>query len=218
MSGNNLFFKNPLKFINENAGHLPEDGQFGAILARAGEGKTSFLMHLALYNLLRGENVLHICLGQPIKKVCLWYEEILQRISSQYESNNTDLMWEMILPHRFIMTFSVEDFSVKRLEERLGDLTEQGIFFPQIVLVDGLPIDKIDQATLIKLKALSKEHGFPMWFTVMIHREDNLEKTGNIPFSISPVSHLFEVIVQLRPAGNEINIQLIKGQKLDNVL
>ncbi len=218
MSGNNLIFKNPLEFIKENAGHLPEDGQFGAILARAGEGKTSFMMHLALDNLLRGENVLHICLGQPIKKVCLWYEEILQGISDQYESNNTNLMWEMILPHRFIMTFSIDDFSVKRLEERLGDLTEQGIFFPQIALVDGLSFDKIDQAALIKLKALAKEHGFPIWFTVRIHREDNLGQQGDIPFPISPISDLFEVIVQLRPAGHEINVQLIKGQRLDKVL
>ena len=29
-------------------------------------------------------------LGQPIKKVCLWYEEVLHRISDQYELNNTN--------------------------------------------------------------------------------------------------------------------------------
>jgi len=211
MSENNLILKNPLKFIKEDAGHLLADGQFGAILARAGEGKTSFLMHLALDSLLSGKNVLHICLGQPVKKVCLWYEEILHRISDQYELNNTNIMWETILPHRFIMTFNIEDFSVKRLEERLNDITEQGIFFPQIVLLDGLPFSKTAQALLSKLKALAKEHGFPVWFTVMTHREDNVEQPDDIPSPISHMSGLFEVIVQLKPAGREINVKLVKG-------
>jgi hypothetical protein len=211
MSENNLILKNPLKFIKEDAGHLLADGQFGAILARAGEGKTSFLMHLALDSLLNGKNVLHICLGQPVKKVCLWYEEILHRISDQYELNNTNIMWETILPHRFIMTFNIEDFSVERLEERLNNITEQGIFFPQIVLLDGLPFSKTAQASLSKLKALAKEHGFPVWFTVMIHREDNVEQPDDIPSPISHMSGLFEVIVQLKPAGREINVKLVKG-------
>jgi hypothetical protein len=218
MSGNNLILKNPLKFIKEDAGHRLKEGQFGAILARAGEGKTSFLMHLALDSLLSGKNVLHINLGQPIKKVCLWYEEVLHRISDQYELNNTNVMWEMILPHRFIMTFNIDDFSVKRLEERLNEVTEQGIFFPQIVLLDGLPFNKTTQASLSELKAIAKEHGFPMWFTVKTHREDNVEQPDDIPSPISHMSDLFEVIVQLKPVGREINVRLIKGQKADKVL
>lgn len=212
MSEKSLMFKNPMKFIKEDANRLLGDGQFGAVLARAGEGKTSFLMHLALDNLLRGKNVLHICLGQPIKKVCLWYEEVLLRISDQYELDNTNVMWEMILPHRFIMTFNIDDFSVKRLEERLNDLTEQGIFFPQIVLLDGLPFENA-QALLSKLKTLAVEHGFSAWFTVVTHRENNIEQPDDIPFPISQISDLFEAIVQLKPAGREINVQLIKGKR-----
>jgi hypothetical protein len=211
MSENNLIFKNPMKFIKEDTNHLLGDGQFGAVLARAGEGKTSFLMHLALDNLLRGKNVLHICLGQPIKKVCLWYEEVLLRISDQYELDNTNVMWEMILPHRFIMTFNIDDFSVKRLEERLNDLTEQGIFFPQIVLLDGLPFENA-QASLSKLKTLANEHGFSAWFTVVTHRENNIGKPDDIPSPISQISDLFEVILKLKPEGREINVQLIKGK------
>jgi hypothetical protein len=211
MSKSNQILNSQLKFIKENAGHLLADGQFGAVLARAGEGKTSFLMHLAWDNLLREKNVLHICLDQPIKKVCLWYEEVLHRISDQYELNATDVMWETILPHRFIMTFNTEDFNANRLEERISDLTEQGIFFPQIVLLDGLPFDKADQVSLSELKALAGKHGFPVWFTAMTHRENNVDQTDGIPAPISYISDLFEVVVQLKPTGRDINVQMIKG-------
>jgi len=71
---------------------------------------------------------------------------------------------------------------------------------------------------LSKLKALAKEHRFPVWFTVMTHREDNVEQPDDIPSTISHMSDLFEVIIQLKPAGREINVQLIKGQKVDKVL
>ncbi|PXF55128.1 MAG: cytoplasmic protein [Deltaproteobacteria bacterium] len=217
MSKNNQNTGNPLSFIKEDAGHLLREGQFGAILAGAGEGKTSFLMHLALDNLLSGKNVLHICLGQPVKKVCLWYEEVLHRISDQYELNNTNVMWEMILPHRFIMTFNVEDFSVKRLEERLNDLTEQGVFFPQAVLLDGLPFNETVRESLSELKEMSRKHGFRVWFTVTTHREDKVEQPDDIPSPISYMSNLFDVIVQLKPVGREISVQVIKGQKADKV-
>ena len=211
MSKSNQILNSQLQFIKENAGHLLADGQFGAVLARAGEGKTSFLMHLAWDNLLREKNVLHICLDQPIKKVCLWYEEVLHRISDQYELNATDVRWETILPHRFIMTFNTEDFNANRLEERISDLTEQGIFFPQIVLLDGLPFDKTDQVSLSELKALAGKHGFPVWFTAMTHRENNVDQTDGIPAPISDISDLFEVVVQLKPTGRDINVQMIKG-------
>ncbi len=210
MSKNNQILKSPLQFIKEDAGHILMDGQFGAILARAGEGKTSFLMHLALDSLLREKNVLHISLDQPITKVCLWYEEVLHRMSDQYNVSNINVLWETILPHRFIMTFNVEGFSVTRLEERLNDLTEQAIFFPQIVLIDGLPFDKTDVELLSELKVMAREHGFPVWFTMRIHREDKANQPDLIPSPISHFSDLFEVIVQLKPVGREINVQLIK--------
>ena len=210
MSKNNQILKSPLQFIKEDAGHILMDGQFGAILARAGEGKTSFLMHLALDSLLTEKNVLHISLDQPITKVCLWYEEVLHRMSDQYNVSNINVLWETILPHRFIMTFNVEGFSVTRLEERLNDLTEQAIFFPQIVLIDGLPFDKTDVELLSELKVMAREHAFPVWFTMRIHREDKANQPDLIPSPISHFSDLFEVIVQLKPVGREINVQLIK--------
>jgi hypothetical protein len=170
-------------------------------------------MHLALDNLIHEKNVLHISLGQPLKKVCLWYEEVLQKISNQYELNDADVMWGMILPHRFIMTFNIDDFSVKRFEERLNDLTEQKVFSPHIVLLDGLAFEKTERESLSELKSVANEYGFPVWFTATIHREDYSEQPDNIPKPINQISDLFEVILQLKPAGREINIQLIKGKK-----
>ncbi len=209
MSKNDLVLKNPLQFIKEDAGHILMDGQFGAILAGAGVGKTSFLVQLALDSLLKGKNVLHICLDQPIKKVCLWYEEVLHLVSNQYHLDNANKFWETILPHRFIMTFKSGEFGAERLEERLSDLIEQDIFFPQIVLIDGLSFDKAMRETITKLSSMAREEGFPVWFTVNISR-DNREK----PF-IDEFSDLFEVIIRLESKEREVSVHLVKGHRED---
>lgn len=124
-----LILRNPLRLLgNEKEAILPPGG-FGAILARAGVGKTSLMVQLALNSLLDSDNVLHISLNDPVKKVSLWYDEVFRHIAEKYRLTQLDQLWDVILPHRFIMTFKVEGFSVPKLEERLTDLIEQGIFF-----------------------------------------------------------------------------------------
>lgn len=213
MLKNDLILRNPLRLLGDESGHILEPGEFGAVLARAGVGKTSFLVQLALDSLLRGRNVLHISLDQPVKKVCLWYEEVFNHISDQYRLTNTGGLWEATLPHRFIMTFNVEGFVVPRLEERLNDLTEQGIFYPQMILIDGLPFDDMVRETLSELKLLARESGLPVWFAVKTHRDDATGKDG-LPLNVDQVADLFEVIVQLQPVGREINVRLMK-EKID---
>ncbi len=211
MVKNDLIVRNPLRMLGNDNGNALKEGEFGAVLARSGVGKTSFLVQLALDSLLKGKNVLHISLDQPVKKVCLWYEEVFQNISKQYQLGNTNELWETILPHRFIMTFNTITFGVPLLEERLNDLTEQGIFFPQLMLIDGLPFDESVRETLGELKLLAREQGFPIWFTIRTHREENMA-AGGLPTAIDHVADFFEVIVQLNPSGRDIDIKLLKGK------
>ncbi len=217
MLKNDLILKNPLRLIGKDERQALSEGDFGAILATPGIGKTSFLVQLALDSLLRGKNVLHISLDQPVRKVCLWYEEVFNNIAARYRLKNTVELWEEILPHRFIMTFNVEGFGVPRLEERLNDLTEQGIFFPQVVLIDGLPFDQRVRETLSELKLLAREQHFPVWFAVRMTGEESLNPEG-VPEALSHVADLFEVLVGLQANGREIEVNILKGPQKDQNL
>ena len=158
MLKNDLIMRNPLRLMGHESEDILAPGEFGALLARAGVGKTALLVQLSLNSLLRGMNVLHISLQDPVNKVSLWYEEVFSRIAQQYDIHQMDQLWDTILPHRFIMTFQVEGFTVPKLEERLTDLIEQDIFNPQMMLIDGLPFDDSVGEVLQQLKALSSAH------------------------------------------------------------
>lgn len=210
-----LLLQTPLRLMGKVTEDLPSEGGFSAVLARAGVGKTAFLVQLAVNNLLRGINVLHISLDDPVNKVSLWYKEVFQHLTKSYDPKEANQVWEALLPKRFIMTFKVEGFSVPKLEERLIDLKEQNIFSPQMVFIDGLPFREKIRETLSEFKVLAKNHSLHVWFTVVTHRHDE-PGPNNMPTQLSTVEDLFDVAIQLQPKDKEIHVTTIKGGPKDS--
>lgn len=204
-----LNLRNPLRLLGSNTEDILPEGGFGAVLARAGVGKTALMVQIAMNSLLNNKNVLHISLNDPVDKVTLWYKEVFTLLSDQYNVAQIDRLWEAILPHRFIMTFRVDRFTVPRLEERLEDLSAQNIFTPNMVIIDGIPFDENIQPQLLEIKAMSKRLKAHVWFTVQTHRHEQPDADG-LPPQLKNVSELFNVIIQLRPKGKEIHIYALK--------
>ncbi|MBI9086344.1 MAG: AAA family ATPase [Desulfobacterales bacterium] len=217
MVKNDLILRNPMRRLEQTADSILPQGGFGAVLARAGVGKTALMVQVALNTLLSGQNVLHISLNDPVNKVTLWYREVFRRLAETYDVHQIDRLWEDLLPHRFIMTFKVEGFSVPKLEERLADLTEQDIFKPQVVIIDGLPFDDTAVQSLSELKAFARSQGIKVWFTVLTHRHETRNPSG-IPTALDSVVDLFDTVLALHPEGKEIHIRLLKGEKAEDTL
>jgi len=210
MLKNDLILRNPLRLMgHENEAIVPEGG-FGAVLARAGVGKTALIVQVALDTMLQHRNVLHVSLDDPVEKVHLWYQEVLNSLAHQYHVRQIKDLWESIQMNRFIMTFKVEGFSVPKLEERVKDLTEQQIFNPHMVIIDGLPFDDRLRGPLEGLKAFSENHRLHLWFTVTTHRHEEPAADG-LPVQLSAVADLFDAAIQLQPEGNKIHIRSLKG-------
>jgi hypothetical protein len=205
-----LILRNPLRVMGYENDDILNTGQFGAVLARAGVGKTAFLVQLSLNAMLRGKNVLHISLEDPVNKVSLWYKEVFSLIADQYQVDQINQLWDSLLPHRFIMTFRVEGFSVPKLQERLADLMEQSIFAPQMIIVDGLPFDQSAHQPLSEFKELVEKHQMHAWFTMRTHRHENPGPDGK-PLQLEQVADLFEIAIQLMPVGKEIHVKAVKG-------
>jgi AAA domain-containing protein len=208
-----LALRNPLRLIGKENQDILSKGGFGAVLARAGVGKTALMVQLSLETLLRGKNVLHVSLSDPVNKVNLWYQEVFQNLAKQYNAQQVNQLWESILHNRFIMTFKVEGFSVPKLAERMTDLTEQNIFTPHMIVIDGFPFDD-EVAPLKQLKSFSKEHKLCIWFSVRTHRHEE-PQFGGIPPQLADIDELFEVMIQLQPEGKNIHVKAIRGEDAD---
>lgn len=203
-------FQNPVRILGRDADQLLSTGHFGAILARAGVGKTAFLIQVALDYLIRGKNVLHVSLTDPVDKVSLWYKEVFRNITAKWSRSQSQDTWETLLAHRFIMTFRAENFAVPTLQERLADLSNQGVFAPQIIVIDGFQFDPASRGTLEALKALVNERSLCAWFTVRTHRHETPGPDG-MPAPLIRFSELFEMAIQLQPRGSEVHVKPLKG-------
>jgi hypothetical protein len=211
MMKNDLILRNPLRAMGFESEDILPAGGFGAVLARAGVGKTAFLVQLAINALLRGKNVLHISLSDPVRKVSLWYEEVFSVLSRQYGVAQSDHLWESLLPHRFIMTFKAERFSVATLEERMTDLMEQAIFMPQVVIIDGFDMAPSSFNALTDLKSLADTHAMRVWFTVRTHRHpESGAVSSQLP--VDSIRHLFNVMIQLLPEGKLIHVRSLDSE------
>jgi len=205
-----LILRHPLGHLGFETEDILSAGKFGAVLAHAGVGKTALLVQLALNSMLRGRNVLHVSLQDPVNKVTLWYGELFNHLASQFEGAKTNKLWDSILPHRFIMTFRVESFTVPKLEERLNDITEQGIFKPEMIIIDGFHFDSPMRPALVALKALAMKGGMHVWFTVHAHSNEKPGREG-LPPSFLPLADLFDLILELQTEHANIHIKAIKG-------
>jgi hypothetical protein len=205
-----LLLRNPLRLLGSNTDERLGRGGFGAVVARAGVGKTALMVQLALSALLKGKNVLHISLSDPVQKVSLWYEEVFRNMTAEYDATKMNRIWEEILIHRFIMTFQADQFSVPKLAERLTDLSEQGIFFPQVALVDGLLDAGTSKDFMEQFKILAEDLGLRVWFTLRSHREETPDLT-HFPPSMSAIAGLFDLVIGLQPAEKQIEVRLLAG-------
>ena len=207
-----LILRNPLRQLGFETEDILPAGGFGAVLAPAGIGKTALLVQLAINSMLRNRNVLHVSLNDPVNKVNLWYSELFHDLAGKDEGKQIARLWESVLPHRFIMTFRVESFAVPKLEERLSDLTEQGIFTPVMMIIDGLHVEEALRADLDALKALAVRSGIHVWFTVHTHRHE-LPGADGLPVSFSAVSDLFDLVLGLQPEHANIHIKLLRSRE-----
>lgn len=210
MSDNTININNPMKALGFKAEDIVAKGDFGAILARAGLGKTSIVVQLAIFAMARGKKVLHISLDQPVKKINVWYNEVFNNLSNKDNIENQAVSWEAILPNRFIMTLQLDGFSVPRLEERLEDLSEQNIFIPETIIIDGFPFDNIDKQTLEELKIFATKLGVNVWFTIKTHRHEAPDEKG-LPIQLTNIADLFGTAIQLLPEEDKIALQILIG-------
>jgi hypothetical protein len=198
-----LIGKNPLGAFKSDTDGNDVSHRMGLVMARAGLGKTAILVQLALDSMLRGQQVLHVSIGQNIQKTKAWYDDILRDISSGSDSDSSaDIKYE-VLRNRMIMTFNESSFSRAKLEERLNDLIYQDIFRPSCIIIDGLDFADIDRKTIEDMRELQKETNLNIWVSAVSHRADLEEvEPAEVPAPCKDVADLFDTVILLQAESN----------------
>lgn len=199
---------NPLRIFAQDADGNVVAKRMGLIMSRAGLGKTALLVQIALDNILRGNNVLHVSVGQSLDKTRAWYDDILKGIVAELKPEDVTELGEEVLRKRLIMTFEKTQFSRPKLEERINDLVAQDVFRPDCIIIDGFEFDDTAQQAVADIKEMADVMGLQIWFSARCHRDDDRVSGEGVPAPCHEVGNLFDTVVLIQAETGQPNLSL----------
>lgn len=197
-------------------------GKFGAVLSRAGVGKTQFLVHIALSWLLEGQNILHISLDDPMDKINIRYKEAYFTLIDSIgyvDPQKAIRLWEDIDLCKTGISYNESTFAPEKIWEYLHSFKKEDLRMPAMLVIDGLHFDStIDEGlteNLEKLKNISSEFSISLWFSMRTHRDEPLSSDG-FPKQFESVKDMFDKALFLQPKENMIEAIVLKdGNRAD---
>ncbi len=215
MGKEDLVANNPLRAL----GLEKEDGndgrRVGLVMARAGLGKTAILVQIAMDSMLRNNKVLHVAIGEGLEKTKTWYDDILALMNQEQNGENFQQIVDDVMQSRMIMTFKENSFSAATLEERMDDLSQQGIFKADCLVVDGFDFTDANSASaLSELKGFMGKNDLKMiWFSAVSHRDDDRVSANGIPAPCHEVDDAFDTVLLISPEDGDLKLKTLKCSK-----
>jgi hypothetical protein len=196
--------------INKALGAGLGPGELGILMASAGSGKTACLTLIALEQLLHGSPVLHVCVGEKVESVKVWYQEILKNLHNAQPTTDYKKCLQRVEPMRFILAYSHDVFSPERLEQSVQNLKGQAQFHPTLVVIDGLDFDRVTRPTIEALQQLAQRLGLPMWFSARTHRHITTTNEQGIPYPCDTLDDLFHAVILLESGTQGTRLVVLK--------
>ncbi|MDY0220984.1 MAG: hypothetical protein RBR67_07590 [Desulfobacterium sp.] len=210
MLKNDLIQRSPAVIImgRENL----HQGRFGAVLSRAGVGKTQFLVQIAISRLLEGQNTLHISLTDPMDKINVRYKEAFTSLVESIgyvDPLKANRLWEDIEPCKTGISYNELTFTAKKLRDYLKTLRKGDIKIPSMVIVDDLDFDTDLTDFMDDLKKISEDFETSFWFSMRSHREEPLSAEG-YPKQLERLKDRFDKALFLQPRNEQIEAVVLK--------
>lgn len=198
-----LFEKSPLRIVAEHLDGGLEAGQLGAIVARAGVGKSTLLVHIGLDALLRDIPVLHVSLRDSVDHVRAYYDEIFAALARSRNVRDRANAMVAAERHRMIHSYADNPFSIEILRSSMKMLKDVAQFVPGVILVDGLD-DRGAEEHATGLAGLAIEHRIPVWLTLRSRADDPRALDGWVHDRCG-------LGLRLQPVDRAVTIALLRG-------
>ena len=203
----------PLRILEQSIHGGLGRGNLGVVMARAGLGKTAFLIQVALDEALRDHCVLHVTLGQTLERTLGWYETLFDDLLHTRQIDNPYEARAMMARRRIIQALPDRRLEVERLDKVI-DLYGGAIAYrPSTIVIDGFDWEASDstcRSTILGFKATAKKLDAELWMSAKTHREETTDAPRGLTPPFADLDDLIDVAVFLAPKGNHVNIELLK--------
>ena len=200
MNAEELIERSPIRAVSASIRGGLDAGQLGGVFARAGVGKSAFLIHVALTHALRGTPVLHVSLTDGHARVRSMYDEILTEVANAARVTDRARFQVEVERNRLVHSCLDGGFDAPQLGQLLETVREVLHFRPTVVLIDGIDAAGFEADTW---RGVAEERGVRLWFAVRTHRDggpDAAELSGS-----------FDTAVSLTPRGADVSLDVLRA-------
>lgn len=204
----------PLRILESSTHGGLGPGKLGVVMARAGVGKTAFLVQIGLDDAMRERPVLHIALGQDLAHVHSWYDALYDDLADANGLENREQVRVLVNKNRVIQAYTDQQLSHDRLDDVLDLYAEKARFAPKAILIDGFDWESgkvVERAAeLGAFKLAAKRLGAELWMSAQTHREGApAHPTGLIP-PCDAYEDVIDVAFFLEPEGTHATVRVLK--------
>jgi hypothetical protein len=205
--------RSPRTLLERDGQSGPGPGRLALVMARAGVGKTAFLVGIGLDAMFSGENVLHMTVERTVEKVRSWYDDLLDKhLTRELQIDHGDRIRLQIERRRHIHTYMGSSFSVKRVRDTLEMLVNEMEYRPGVLIVDRLELESIPHEQLQELKQLATEFEAELWMSCRTHRDGPEPKPGHLPPPAEGFEDIVDLAFALLPEEREIGLHVLKDR------
>lgn len=213
MNSEELIAASPLRTLERMLTAELGAGSLAVTMARAGVGKTTFLVHVGLDALVRGQKVLHVAVGQSTEHVQAWYDALLRAAAAGCE--DLAALLEAVTHRRVIQTFAPDmPVTPARLEQTVELFQRHIDFTPDVILIDGFDWEAAapvrTAATLGAFISCAQRMGAVLWMSAQTYRAVVGGRPGGIVPPCAGYAELIDVALFLEPDGNQVSIRVLK--------
>lgn len=192
--------------------------RFGAVLSRAGVGKTRFLVQIALTSLLEDKKIVHVSLDDSMGKINLRYNEGYTNLVDSIgyvDPQKAVRLWDDISLNKVGISYNDATFDTEKLRDYLKSFKKADLPMPAMMVIDGLNFDEDITEILENLTALNQEFSTAFWFAIQTHR-DEAPAEGGYPVQLETRKEMFDKALFLKPVNNKIQAVVLKdGNRTD---
>lgn len=206
--------KSPLRILEGSIKGGLGPGKLGVVMARAGVGKTAFLVQIGLDDAMRERSVLHVALGQELEHVQSWYDALFDDLAESASLQNRGQVRALVNKHRLIQCYGDAKLTHERLDGILQLYADKIDFAPRAILIDGYdwesgkPMERA--AELGAFKLIAKRLGAELWISAQTHREGSESHPVKLPPPCAAYDDLIDLAVFLEPEGTHVTVRLLK--------
>jgi hypothetical protein len=197
--------RSPLRLLEKGLHGGLGPGNLGVVIAGHGVGKTSFLVGVAVDELLRDGRVLHVSCSHPVTHVRAHYDTVFEDLAQTRHLENEGVIHGEIDRHRSIRVYPPNTLTPEKLRDAVKIESETG-GAPTLIVHEGLDVAALDRNDTADLRSLARELEAEIW----LEATSDDERDVSVPASVAALDDELGVILALEPGDETVRLRALK--------